>query len=75
MARVQYIYRTPTIIPRGLYILAPLFTTIYIAEGLVFHKTKKGDSSIFGSKISGFKSRAGYNGLRTVNCKYRTGIH
>ena len=28
--------------------------------------TKQGNSSIFGSKIRGFKSRAGYNGARTV---------
>ena len=29
--------------------------------------TKRENSSIFGSKIRGFKSRAGYNGTRTIH--------
>ena len=65
-------YRTRTIITRGLYIFYSTFHCgLYcraerldsVTDNLC---TKQENSSIFGSKIRGFKSRAGYNGTRTV---------
>ena len=42
---------------------------VYIVERLILqtvYALKRGNSSIFRCKIGGFKSRAGYNGARTV---------
>ena len=58
-------YRTRAIISRGLYFFYPIFTlaAAYIADNLC---TKNGNSSLFKLKIRGFKSRAAYDGARTV---------
>ena len=68
-----FFYRTCAVISRGLYnciFLTKFFTTVYIVERLVLqtiYVPKKGNSSIFGPKIRVLKSRAGYNGARTVS--------
>ena len=61
-------YRTRAI-SRGLYIFTPFFTAVYIVEVIITDNlcTRQGNSSVFGPKIRGFKSRAGYNGACTVN--------
>ena len=58
-------YRTRAIISRGLYFFYPIFTlaAAYIADNLC---TKNGNSSFSKLKIRGFKSRAAYDGARTV---------
>ena len=58
------------IITRGLYIFTPFLTAVYIVERLVLQTIYVLNKEIFqflGLKIRGFKSRAGYNGARTVN--------
>ena len=61
------------IIGRGLYIslfFTPFFSVVYTVEQLILSTsnlcTKQGSYSIFGYKIRGLQSRAGYNGAFTV---------
>ena len=58
-------YRTRAIISRGLYFFYPIFTlaAAYIADNLC---TKNRNSSFFKLKIRGLKTRAAYDGARTV---------
>jgi len=68
LLKIRY-YRTHAIISRDFYIFYPIFhcalycRAVSVAGNLY---TKQGNSSIFGPKICGFKSRAGYNGMCTV---------
>ena len=71
MTSLSKTYRTRAIITRGLYFFYPIFTAVYNQERLILQTTyvlKRGNSKKMLRFIikSGFKSRAGYDGVRTV---------
>ena len=64
-----FYYRMRAIISRGLYTFHPIFQCSLYCRAVIITDnlcTKQGNSSIFEPKIHSFKSRADYNGWRSV---------
>ena len=74
-SKVEFIFHTcmRAIISRALDIFYPIFHCGLYCRAVttkVNLYTKQGNSSIFGPKICGFKSRAGFNGAWTILTTY-----